>query len=101
MLHPQRRCYTGLVPTTRPRHTVTESDEITRALQQAAERWPEHGGAPGRLLLELIREGQRVIEENRRDEVEARREAVRRTAGALTGVYPPGYLERLREEWPE
>jgi AbrB family looped-hinge helix DNA binding protein len=23
----------------------------------------------------------------------------RRFAGALTGVYPPGYLEVLREEW--
>jgi AbrB family looped-hinge helix DNA binding protein len=23
----------------------------------------------------------------------------RRFAGALTGVYPPGYLEQLRDEW--
>jgi AbrB family looped-hinge helix DNA binding protein len=30
---------------------------------------------------------------------ERRREAIRRTAGILTGVYPPNYLEDLRDEW--
>jgi hypothetical protein len=27
-------------------------------------------------------------------------EEIDATAGALTGVYEPGELERLREEWP-
>ena len=30
---------------------------------------------------------------------ERRLEAIRRTKGALTGVYPPDYLEKLRDEW--
>jgi hypothetical protein len=34
-------------------------------------------------------------------ERERRRAAIERTAGALTGVYPPGYLAHLRNEWPE
>jgi hypothetical protein len=29
-----------------------------------------------------------------------RREAIRRTSGALTGVFEPDYLERLRDDWP-
>ena len=28
------------------------------------------------------------------------RDAVKRHAGRLTGVYPAGYLARLRREWP-
>lgn len=30
---------------------------------------------------------------------ERRRRAIRRVAGALTGLYEPGYLDRLRDEW--
>lgn len=30
---------------------------------------------------------------------ERRLAAIQRTKGALTGVYPPDYLEKLRDEW--
>lgn len=30
---------------------------------------------------------------------EARLRAIEETAGSLTGVYEPGYLDRLRDEW--
>jgi hypothetical protein len=33
------------------------------------------------------------------DEATDRREAIAKTAGSLTGVYRPGYLEKLRDEW--
>jgi hypothetical protein len=88
------------VPTSRPRHSITETDEVARALEAAARRWPEDESARGRLLLRLVREGHRAIEAEQEGEVERRREAVRRTQGALTGVYPPGYLEKLRDDWP-
>jgi len=41
-----------------------------------------------------------VIERDRAEEAERRRAAILRTSGALTGVYEPGYLERLRDDWP-
>jgi hypothetical protein len=88
------------MPTTRPRHTITETVEVARALDDAANRWPGIHGR-GRLLLRLVERGHEAIEAELRDEVERRRAALRDTSGVLTGVYPPGYLNDLRNDWPE
>jgi hypothetical protein len=87
------------MPTTRPRLTITETDELAEALDVAAVRWPEVGSRR-ELLLRLVEQGRNVIERDRAEEAERRREAIRRTSGALTGVYEPGYLKRLRDDWP-
>lgn len=88
------------MPTTRPRHQITETDDVAAALDVAARRWPEVT-ARGELLRRLVAEGHRAVAETQDRDIEAHREAVRRTAGALTGVYVPDYLAELREDWPE
>ncbi|MDN5798314.1 MAG: hypothetical protein L0H79_21550 [Intrasporangium sp.] len=88
------------MPTTRPRHVVTETDAVARALDHAAERWPDERSR-AKLLLRLVEEGHRVLVGQRAEGVNARRDAVARTAGVLTGVYGPGYLAGLREDWPQ
>src|SRR4051794_39424771 len=82
--------------TKRPRLTITETEDVAEAIDLAAERWPE---TPSRreLLLRLVEQGRGVIERERDEQAERRREAIRRT-GALTGVYEPGYLEQLRDD---
>jgi hypothetical protein len=85
------------VPTTRPRHYVTETDELAAALDAAALRWPEL--TRGQLLVRLALsagEAERVTEKERRDR---RLAAVQRLSGSFD--YPPDYLEKLREDWPE
>jgi hypothetical protein len=95
-------CYThDVMPTTRPRHTITETDEVARALSDAARRWPQDSGRPGKLLLDLLQEGHRAIAAEGERENAERRAAIERTAGVLTGVYGPDYLEQLRNDWPE
>jgi hypothetical protein len=89
------------MPTARPRHTITETDEVARALDAAAQRWPQDAGARGRLLVRLVEEGHASIDGDRERRAADRRQAVRETAGILTGVYRPDELKALREDWPD
>lgn len=92
------RCYTPGVPTTRPRHLITETDDLRRALDAAAARWP--GLSRAQLLVRLALAGhhaaQRAADERRR----RRLEVLRQHSGALTGAYEPDYRRGLRDEWP-
>ncbi len=87
------------MPTTRPRLTITETDEIARALDEAAAKWPEVGSRR-ELLLRLVEQGRDALARDSGDAAAARRDAIRRTSGALTGTYEPDYLARLRDDWP-
>ncbi len=89
-----------MMPTTRPRHTLTETDELAAALNEAARRWPEDARSRSRLLLRLVEAGHEAISEQRESERRRRHAAIKRTHGQFRGVYGPGYLERLRDEWP-
>ena len=84
------------MPTTRPRYTVTDTGELSDQLDQAQRRWPEIRDRKV-LLLKLVSAGREAIAEEASD----RARAVEETAGALSGVYEPGELERLREDLPE
>jgi hypothetical protein len=88
------------MPTTRPRHLITETDQVAKALDDAAERWPEDRGSRAKLLLHLVEEGHHSLVEEVRQRREARLKAIRRTSGAMTGTYDADYLQQLREDWP-
>ena len=83
------------MPTTKPRYTVTDSGAVSELLDEAQRRWPEIRDRK-ELLLRLAAVGREAIAR----EGAARRSAVEETAGALSGVYEPGELARLREDWP-
>lgn len=87
------------MPTTRPRHTITETDAIARALDEAGEHWPEVESR-SQLLLRLIAAGHRAVRQGLEQDADRRRAAIEATSGVLTGVYEPDYLSRLRDDWP-
>jgi hypothetical protein len=87
------------MPTTRPRLTITETDELAATLDAAAARWPEVRSRR-ELLLRLVEQGRDVLDCEHAEATARRRDAVHRTSGALTGSYEPDYLERLRNDWP-
>ncbi|HEY2717094.1 MAG TPA: hypothetical protein VGI73_12815 [Solirubrobacterales bacterium] len=84
------------MPTTKPRYTLTDTGDLSDLLDEAQQRWPQVRDRK-QLLLKLAAAGGEAIERDTR----SRQRVVEETAGALSGVYEPGELERLREDWPE
>ena len=77
---------------------VTETDDVARALDDAAVRWP-HAKTRSQLLHLLLAEGHAQVVEANAEARHARMKAITECAGALTGAYGADYLEQLREEW--
>ena len=88
------------MPTTRPRHVVTETDRVAEALDEAARRWPEDRNSRARLLLRLVEAGHQALLDQASKRRGARLNAIRQTSGVLTDTYGADYLERLRADWP-
>jgi len=84
------------MPTTRPRYTLTDTGVLREQLDAAQRRWPDVRDRK-ELLLRLADAGQKAIAR----ETEDRLNAIRQSAGALTGIYRPDELKRLREDWPD
>ena len=99
LYHLSSRCYTLSMPTARPRHLVTESDDLAEALDAAAIRHP--GLSRPQLLVRLALEGHVQAQEAREDRRRRRLAALRRHSGSFTGAYGAGYLRSLREDWPD
>lgn len=89
------------MPTTRARHVITETEQIARALDDAALRWPADRGNRSKLLIRLVEEGHRAVLRQRKHDVAARHADIDRTSAALTGMYGDVYLAKLRVDWPE
>jgi hypothetical protein len=83
------------MPTTRPRHLITETDDLAAALDIAAAQWP--GVSRPQLLVKLaITAAEPLAAEVVR---QRRLAALRELSGSFS--YPPGYLAELRADWPE
>ncbi len=86
------------MPTTRPRHYVTETEDLAAALDAEAARWP--GLSRSQLLVQLALEGHQAVQRAHDERRAHRLAALREYSGALSGLYRPDDRERLRQEWP-
>lgn len=87
------------MPTLRPRFQVTETPAVARALRAAETAWPEVSRSER--VLRLLQAGAESLEAVQFDQRAHRLAAVDFSAGSLDAAYEHGYLERLREDWPE
>lgn len=86
------------MPTARPRHQVTETPAVARAIDRAAARWP--GEPRSRLLLRLVEVGSEALERHEQRDVESHRAAVTASSGAYPDAFGPDHLAELRADWP-
>lgn len=86
------------MPTARPRHYVTETNDLAAALDAASTWWPHLSRS--QLLVQLALEGHHAAQRAHGERRNRRLAALREHSGTLTGAYGPDYLPRLREEWP-
>ncbi|GGF20860.1 hypothetical protein [Subtercola lobariae] len=89
------------MPTTLPRYTLTETPQLTLALDDANVTWPEFGNDRAALLRKLVEAGWEIVRVTQADMIEARRRAVHDGAGAATGAFPHNVAVDLTNEWPE
>lgn len=85
------------MPTSRPRHQVTETTEVARALDLAAGKWPNESRA--QLLLRLVAAGELALRRADEQAQLIRREAVLALSGSYSDVFAPDYLSQLRDDW--
>lgn len=83
------------MPTVRPRHLLTETEDLAAAIDAAAPLFP--GESRAEILRRLVQLGADTIAERQG----RHRQAVRDRAGRHPGLFPAGYLDELREDWPE
>ncbi|HKI40024.1 MAG: hypothetical protein ACLQIK_10360 [Mycobacterium sp.] len=89
------------MPTNHRRHAITETDDITNALEIARRTWPELANKPGALLRQLILAGRNTLVHDHTEVARQRQQAVEKTSGTLAGVFGTDYLEELRQDWPK
>ena len=79
---------------------ITESDRLAEALDSAGALWPEIEGDRGALLRRIIEAGVEAIQEETKRREDQRQDLVAAVAGTMTGIWPVGWRDELRDEWP-
>lgn len=75
---------------------ITEDDDLAAAIDRFVRRHP--GVTRAGAVKELAKAGARV---GTADDESSRRSRIAEIAGAFSDAYEPGYLDSLRDEWPE
>lgn len=87
------------MPTTRPRHQVTETPAVAHAIDLAARRWP--GEPRSKLLLRLVDVGGAALEQGMNVAARQRQEAIRASSGKYAEAFSADYLADLRRDWTQ
>lgn len=89
------------MPTTLPRHTITETADVKAWLDEASLIWPDEASTRASLLKRLLEAGHQATADQFADITQNRRNAIEDASGTLTGLWPAGWYEQYKQdEWP-
>ncbi len=80
---------------------ITETDDIARAIDLAAETWPQLANDRTALLKRLILKGVEAIQLERAEQQMKRLDAISEASGLYVGIWPANWRDEMRNEWPE
>jgi hypothetical protein len=79
---------------------ITETDQLSVALIEAAKIWPELADQRTLLLRKVLEVGIETIEGQAKQNAKARLAKVQKLAGSMDGVWPATWKKELAEDWP-
>jgi hypothetical protein len=79
---------------------ITETQELSRALDKAAELWPEDRNKRAELLRHIIDQGSMAVNSLAEKKAEKRLQALDQIKGAYTGLWTENWREEMLQEWP-
>ena len=80
---------------------ITETDEILHGLELAAEMWPSDKDERSSLLRHIIAAGIQALDAEKGQRLAERKAAIAEASGMFSGLWPQGWYQELKEEWPE
>ena len=80
---------------------ITETDQISQGLSQAAKQWLELAEQRTLLLRKIIEAGLQAIENEESKRTQNRLASVKKVAGSMDGIWPTNWKEEMAEDWPE
>lgn len=92
--------YTFFMSATRPIYVITENNQLSEAIAQAALIWPELAEQRTRLLWKVIEAGIEAIETGATRSTDDRLSHVKALAESMDGVWPPNWRAELTRDWP-
>jgi len=95
------KCYTWRMPTVLPRHTITETPDVKAWLDDASRAWPGDAANRAALLRRLLEVGHREIQAAADEAASRRRRVIEAASGTMPGVWPAGWHDDHKAEWPE
>ena len=88
------------MPANQITHMITETDQLSNALDLASRLWPELKGERAALLRKLISLGIGAMEDESETNLKLRLAALSNVSDSLSGMWP-GFREEQLSQWPD